>query len=275
MGEEQEEDQPLGYPAQPMGDRPVPVALTIAGSDPTGGAGLQMDLQIFARHGVHGMAVPTALTVQSTDAVRAVHPTFPSTVAEQLSAALENLEPDVVKIGMLATDDIVLRLATLVEALPVPRIVDPVLRASDGSFLLERRAWGHLMERIVAGCTLVTPNLDEARELTGESDPERAARVFLEAGAGAALIKGGHRDGDPDDLLLTPEGLHWLRGRRVASEPIHGTGCALSAAIAARLARGEPLLRAVEGAKRLVLAGIERAAASGSRLLVLDSSPLP
>jgi hydroxymethylpyrimidine/phosphomethylpyrimidine kinase len=230
-----------------------------------------MDLQVFAYHGVHGMAVPTALTIQTTTGVRSVHPTFPSVVTEQLNAALEDIRPHAVKVGMLATDDIVLRVAPALEGLPVPRVIDPVLRASDGSFLLERRGWGHLIERVIAGCALVTPNLDEARELTHESDPERAARILLEAGAGAVLVKGGHAEGSPDDLLLTAEGGSWLRGTRVEVGPVHGTGCALSAAIAARLARGESLLEAVEGAKGFLEAALRRSAAQGAedRLLRL------
>lgn len=241
--------------------RALPTALTIAGSDPTGGAGIQMDLQVFAHHGVHGMAVPTALTAQSTRRVHAVHPTFPSVVADQLNVALEELRPDAVKVGMLATDDIVLRVSMILDRLPVPRVVDPVLRASDGSFLLERRGWGDLVERVIAGCALVTPNRIEARELTDEDDPERAARVLLEAGAGAVLVKGGHADGPPDDFLLTPEEGTWLPGTRVKVGVVHGTGCALSAAIAARLARGESLALAVRGAKAFVAQALERSAA--------------
>jgi hydroxymethylpyrimidine/phosphomethylpyrimidine kinase len=229
-----------------------------------------MDLQVFAHHGVHGMAVPTALTVQSTRAVRAVHPIFPSVVGDQLSEAIRDIRPDVVKIGMLATDDIVLRVGRILEALPVPRVVDPVLRASDGSFLLERRAWEQLVERIIAGCALVTPNRDEARSLCGTEDPEEAARVLLEAGAQSVLVKGGHAEGPPDDLLMTPQETIWLRGTRVEGGPVHGTGCALSAAIAARLARGESLAGAVRGAKDFVQQALSRARDGGEgRLLRL------
>jgi hydroxymethylpyrimidine/phosphomethylpyrimidine kinase len=239
-------------------------ALSIAGSDPTGGAGLQLDLRVFTAHGVHGMAIPTALTVQTTRGVSKVLPAFPSVVGEQLAALLSDLRPGAIKLGMLATDDVLLRVAQLVEPLDAPRVVDPVLRASSGPLLLERRAWGSLLERIVPGCALVTPNLDEAQLLVGERDPARAARLFREAGARAVLVKGGHAEGAPDDYLLDDEGEHWLRGARRGDAPVHGTGCALSAAIAARLARGEPLRAAIEAAKRFVEDAIASAVAPGS-----------
>ncbi len=250
----------------------MPNVLSIAGSDPTGGAGLQLDLQVFSCHGVHGMAVPTALTVQSTKGIRRVLPAFPTTVGEQLETLLGDIRPDAVKLGMLATDDVLLRIAHLLEGYDGPRVIDPVLRASDGSFLLERRAWPNLSDRIIAGATLVTPNLAEAEALTGTRDPEEAARCMRDFGAKAVLITGGHASGDPDDFLLSDAGGQWLRGTRQATGPVHGTGCALSSAIAARLARGEDLLAAVERAKRFVERAIARAyaAGSGARLLRLE-----
>lgn len=251
--------------------------LTIAGSDPTGGAGLQLDLQVLAAHGVHGMAVPTALTVQSTERVQRVLPAFPAVVGEQLSFLLADVVPDVIKIGMLATDDIVLRVGHVLEQHALPRVVDPVLRASDGTFLLERRAWGNLLERIVAGASLVTPNLPEARELTGCEDPEQAAAAFLEIGAQAVLVKGGHSEGAPDDFLCSAAGGEWIRAEWRAPEGAHGTGCALSAAIAARLALGEPLAAAVRGAKRYVEAALASAfsAGRGRKLLRVSGGARP
>ncbi len=246
-------------------------ALSIAGSDPTGGAGLQLDVRVFAAHGVHGMAVPTALTVQTTKGVTKVLPAFPSVVGEQLAALLSDLHPGAIKLGMLATDDVLLRVAQLTLRVDAPRVVDPVLRASSGPLLLERRAWGNLMERIVPGCALVTPNLDEAELLCGERDPVRAARIFRDAGARAVLVKGGHAAGAPDDYLLDEDGELWLRGtRRGDATPVHGTGCALSAAITARLARGEALRPAIAAAKRFVEDAIANAvsAGSGAKLLV-------
>ncbi|MFI5315979.1 MAG: bifunctional hydroxymethylpyrimidine kinase/phosphomethylpyrimidine kinase [Myxococcota bacterium] len=259
-----------------MAERAAPVALTIAGSDPTGGAGLQLDLQIFALHGVHGMAVPTALTVQTTKGVRRSNAVFPSVVAEQLAALLDDIAPSALKLGMLASDDVLLAVANVLDRGALPRVVDPVLRASDGSLLLEQRAFGNLIERLIDGAALVTPNLPEAEALTGETDPERAARAFLELGARAVLVKGGHADGpDSDDFLATREGAGvWLRGTRSDVGPVHGTGCALSASITARLARGESLEAAARGAKAYVARAIagSRALGKGARILALGPS---
>lgn len=221
------------------------------------------------------MAVATALTVQNTRGVVATHPTFPSVVADQLSCLLEDIRPDAVKVGMLGTDDVLLRVAHALDGLDAPRVVDPVLRASDGSFLLERRAWGHLVDRVIAGCTVTTPNLEEARALTNEEDAERAARVLLESGAGAVLLTGGHADGPPDDLLVTQEGTTRIRGERRGDAPVHGTGCALSSAIAARLAVGEPLVDAVREAKRFVESAIAAAVAVGRGQRVLRLRGMP
>jgi hydroxymethylpyrimidine kinase/phosphomethylpyrimidine kinase len=247
-----------------------PVALTIAGSDPTGGAGLQMDLQVFARHGVHGMAVPTALTVQTTRGVHRTLPVFPNVVGESLSLLLADIRPHALKLGMLATDDVLLRVAVTLERHPdLPRVVDPVLRSSSGAYLLEQRAWGNLAERLIAGAALVTPNLPEAEALTGERDPERAGRALVELGARAALVKGGHAGGPADDCLATPDGVIWLRGERIAGPAVHGTGCALSAAITARLARGEALLDAARAAKAFVARAIAAAETLGHGVPIL------
>jgi hydroxymethylpyrimidine/phosphomethylpyrimidine kinase len=250
------------------------MALSIAGSDPTGGAGLQLDLQVFALHGVHGMAVPTALTVQATTGVKRCLPVFPGAVREQLAFLLGDLQPHALKLGMLGTDDVLLAVADALEPHGIPRVVDPVLRASDGAWLLERRALGNLCERLVRGAALVTPNRDEAELLTGETDPQAAADALLAQGARAVLIKGGHAAGAPDDLLATPDGATWLRGERLPQRP-HGTGCALSAAIAARLARGEELGAAVSAAKTWLAGAIAASAAVGKGAPLLDLRAAP
>lgn len=260
--------------------RGVQIALSIAGSDPSGGAGLQADLQVFRALGVHGTGVITALTVQDTARVHQVLPVFPSVVLDQLRVLLQDLRPGAVKIGMLASDDVARNVDLGLHPLrtgggtPVPIVVDPVLAASDGSRLLERRAIPTL-ERLIGGAALVTPNLPEAEELTGcdvstEEGVEAAGCALVSSlGAGAALVKGGHREGPPNDLLVLREGgsaaLHWLTSERVDTpHPVHGTGCALSSAIAAYLARGDALPTAVERGRRFVRKALEGAGQAGA-----------
>lgn len=258
-----------------------PTALSIAGSDPTGGAGLQADLQVFRAHGVHGAGVVTAITVQDTQRVHRSLPAFPNVVLEQLRVLLRDVAPAAVKIGMLATDDVARSVLLGLDALApgTPIVLDPVLAASDGTALLERRAWGTLCE-IAQRAALVTPNVAEAGALTGRdastrAGAEEAARVFaLELGARAVLVKGGHRDGAPDDLLAVrgddgTVALEWLPGERIDAGPVHGTGCALSSAVAARLARGEPLRDAVAGARAFVARAIAAARPIGRGARVL------
>ena len=259
------------------------VALSIAGSDPTGGAGLQADLQVFRSFGVHGAAVVTALTVQDTARVHRVLPVFPNVVLEQLRVLLADLSPHAVKIGMLATDDVARSVALGLQDLPrgpkaPPIVIDPVLRASDGTRLLEPRARG-VLEELIGRAAIVTPNLSEAQEITGcdvsteEGVQAAGCALVVNLGAGAALVKGGHRDGPPDDLLVVRSGgsasLLWLRGERVEAGNVHGTGCALSSAIAADLARGAELQPAVERARRFVANGLRHAEAAGHRARLL------
>jgi len=262
------------------------VALSIAGSDPTGGAGLQADLQVFRAMGVHGAGVVTALTVQDTRKVHKVLPAFPSVVLEQLRVLLSDLPPDAIKIGALASDDVVrnvqLALAPILSASAgVPVVIDPVLAASDGTALLERRAWGGL-QSLIGSAALVTPNLQEAAALTGcdtsseEGTQAAACALVSELGARASLVKGGHRDGPPRDLLALRDGgsvsLRWLEGERIAGGPFHGTGCALSSAIAAALARGAAIEAAVDRGREFVASALRNSAGSGSRARLLSYS---
>jgi len=261
--------------------------VSIAGSDPSGGAGLQLDLQVFRTLGMHGAGVVTALTVQDTVKVHRVLPAFPNVVLDQIRVLLRDVTPSAVKLGMLATDDVARAVALGLDELKapalrgrqVPIVIDPVLLASDGTPLLERRAYGTL-SALFARAALVTPNLPEAAQLAGRDVSsakgiEEAARIFVtEFGAAAALVKGGHRDGPCDDCLVRREAagtsICWLPGERIAGPPVHGTGCALAAAAAAGLAAGQGLDTAVQSARAFVAAGIRRAHAPGrgSRLLV-------
>jgi hydroxymethylpyrimidine/phosphomethylpyrimidine kinase len=263
----------------------VRIALSIAGSDPTGGAGLQADLQVFRALGVHGAGVVTALTVQDTAVVHRVLPAFPNVVLEQIRALLDDVTPDAVKLGMLASDDVArsvqLGLEQLDPARGVPIVIDPVLAASDGTALLERRAWPTL-EHLIGRASIVTPNLPEAAALTGcdvstrEGVEAAAASLVTNLGANAVLVTGGHSDGAPDDLLALRTGgsasFEWLAGERVETGPVHGTGCALSSAIAAHLARGAALGDAVGAARAFVARALRRARAGGSRARLLDYS---
>jgi hydroxymethylpyrimidine/phosphomethylpyrimidine kinase len=261
----------------------VRVALTIAGSDPTGGAGLQADLQVFRAFGVHGAGVLTALTVQDTAKVHRVLPIFPNVVLEQLRVLLADLTPHAVKIGMLATDDIARSVVLGLHALeraptPVPIVLDPVLQASDGTRLLEPRARG-VLEELIGRSAIATPNLLEASEITGcdvsteEGIEAAACALVTNLGAAAALVTGGHRDGPPDDLFVVREGgsasLTWLRGERIDAGNVHGPGCALASAIAAGLARGVDLREAVERARRFVANALREAEAVGKMARLL------
>jgi hydroxymethylpyrimidine/phosphomethylpyrimidine kinase len=257
--------------------------LSIAGSDPTGGAGLQADLQVCHAFGVHGAAIPSALTVQDGLHVRQVLPVFPSVILEQVRSTLAALKPAAIKIGMLASDDVVRNVTlALAAARAVPVVVDPVLASSDGTPLLERRAYRALRDLLHGRC-LVTPNWPEMemlaeRSLPRRRDGEAAARELLEDLAlEAVLLKGGHLEGDAADLLVRRASrddggeieMEWLPGDRLPGPPVHGTGCALSTAIAAGLALGHPLREAVVNARRFVVRAIAHARLldNGARIL--------
>jgi len=263
------------------------IALTIAGSDPTGGAGLQADLQVFRAFGVHGAGVVTALTVQDSGAVHEVLPAFPNVVLAQLRKLFADFTPDAIKIGMLASDDVARMVDLGLRSLPSapdprpPIVLDPVLEASDGTPLVERRALAAVQD-LVGVTTLVTPNLSEAQALTGqdvsteEGTQLAASALVMSLGAEAALVTGGHRDGPPHDLFAQRQGgsvsFTWLEGTRIAGEPVHGTGCALAAAATAELAKGAAPGDAVERARRFVAEAIRRAERRGkrARFLVYD-----
>jgi hydroxymethylpyrimidine/phosphomethylpyrimidine kinase len=215
------------------------IALTIAGSDSGGGAGIQADLKTFHQFGVFGTSVVTAVTAQNTVGVRGWEALRPALVVQQLEAVAEDLPPAACKSGMLATAEIVDAVAKTIARLALPNyVLDPVMVATSGDRLLDRAA-------------VVTPNLDEATILAGEevrtpAAMERAGRALLKMGAGAALVKGGHLEGEEAlDLLVTRDGTRRFAHPRLATTSTHGTGCTLSAALAAGLALGRPLESAV------------------------------
>jgi hydroxymethylpyrimidine/phosphomethylpyrimidine kinase len=258
--------------------RTPPRLLTIAGSDSGGGAGIQADLKTFAAHGVYGMSAITALTAQNTRGVRAVQETPPDFVAAQIDAVFEDIGVDAVKIGMLASAPIVRtvadRLRWWLERNPAPVVLDPVMFAKSGHALLRDDAVEAVIEDLVPLSTLITPNLPELERLAGmpvasEEDRLRAA-AGLTARGPAVLAKGGHAEGEEMvDLLVEPDGASpphiWrFRHPRLDTSSTHGTGCTLSSAIAARLARGEDLAAAVGGAVDWLHAAMKAAYPLGS-----------
>lgn len=247
------------------------IALTIAGSDSGGGAGIQADLKTFQRFGVFGTSVITAVTAQNTREVRAVHPIPVDHVLAQLSALADDLPPAALKTGMLATGELVRAVAGAIGRYRFgPYVLDPVMVATSGDRLLDSDAERALLERLVPLATVVTPNLDEAAILTGGpvGEPaamERAGRTLIERGAGAVLVKGGHLRGTHlVDILVTRDGTRRFEHERIASTSTHGTGCTLSAAITAGLALGHPLEQAVEDALEYVHRAIASAPGLGT-----------
>ena len=242
-----------------------PVALTVAGSDSGGGAGIQADLKTMEAHGVFGTSVLTAVTAQNTERVTSSHVLPTSEIAAQFDAVAGDFDLGAVKTGMLATTEVVETVTERLEAVEAPLVVDPVMVAASGDRLLSRDAEA-AYEDLVAAATLVTPNVDEAEVLTDVTvtDPEsarEAAETLVELGAKAALVKGGHLDGDrvvdtlvvsdrlrgqhDDDSPPTGVATHRFEHPRVDTDATHGSGCALSSAVAARLAHGDSLVEAV------------------------------
>lgn len=257
-------------------DRPAQV-LTIAGSDSGGGAGIQADLATFAAFGVHGLCAITAVTAQNTRGVTAIRTLEAGMLRAQLDAVFSDFRVGAVKIGMLATPALVRVVAETLRRHPrVPAVLDPVLVATTGARLAADNLVGAINRHLLARADLVTPNLPEAAALLGEReqrapDRTRLARGLLDLGARAVLLKGGHARGTQiEDLLLTGQSVRHFRHARIGGRA-HGTGCTLSAAIAAGLAVGAPLEEAVANAT----AYVQRALALGYRpgrgnLRVLD-----
>ena len=253
-----------------MANPPTPIALTVAGSDSGGGAGIQADLKTFHRFGVFGTSVLTAVTAQNTIGVSAVHAIPLEIVRAQFDAVASDLRPAAMKSGMLATAELVRTVADAIGRHGLERyVLDPVMVATSGDRLLDREAEATLRDVLLPLATLVTPNLHEAEILTGgavrtEGAMREAARTLVDLGAGAALVKGGHLEGVAVDVLWdgTTETI-WRRAR-ISTRHTHGTGCTLSAAIAAGLATGSPLTPAVDRALGFVARAIERAPGLGS-----------
>ncbi len=246
--------------------------LVVAGSDSGGGAGIQADIKTVTALGGFAMTAVTALTAQNTKSVTAVHAAPPGFVAEQIRVTLDDLGADAVKTGMLADAAIIAAVADALEARAagVPWVIDPVMVAKGGDRLLAEDAAGALKARLVAKAAVVTPNLPEAAVLTGmavktPADMEAAGRALLKMGAKAALVKGGHLEGDTViDVLVDGRGMKRFASPRIDSRNTHGTGCTLASAIACSLAQGMAVEAAVARARDYVLEAIRTAPGFGS-----------
>ena len=232
-------------------------ALTIAGSDSSGGAGIQADIKTMTMNGVYAMSAITALTAQNTTGVTGILEVSPDFLTKQLDAVFEDIFPDAVKIGMVSSSELIRVIAdSLARYRAANIVVDPVMVATSGARLIEDEAIETLKERLLPLATVITPNIPEAEILSGmtitdEAGMEKAARVLYERYGCAALVKGGHRINDANDVLFasSDRGPVWFRGRRIDNPNTHGTGCTLSSAIASNLAKGYSLEESVERAK--------------------------
>ncbi|MGA1830482.1 bifunctional hydroxymethylpyrimidine kinase/phosphomethylpyrimidine kinase [Rhizobium wenxiniae] len=242
--------------------------LSIAGSDPSGGAGIQADLKAFSARGTYGMAALTALTAQNTQGVTAIHALPPDFVRAEIETIFADISVDAVKIGMIANAEIAQTVAATLEAhaTGIPVVLDPVMVAKGGAPLLASDANQAIMKRLLPLATVITPNLPEAAALLAEPEAKtreamaEQAKRLLEHGPRAVLIKGGHLESDDSpDVLAEADGVTWFEGPRTRTRNTHGTGCTLSSAIAAEIAKGQSVIEAVRVAKAYLAEAISAA----------------
>ena len=240
----------------------IPVAMTIAGSDPSGGAGIQADIKTFQQLGVYATTVVTLVTVQNTQCVRAVELLSAELVGAQLDAVLEDIPPHAAKTGALGDEAIIRAVARRAASFSFPLVVDPVMISKHGQLLLAESARAAFAELLIPRATLITPNLHEAGILAGMEvadlvSMEEAARRIGKLGAGAILIKGGHLAGDAVDVLYWRGEIRRFSSPRIDTRNTHGTGCTYSAAITAGLAKGLELPQSIEIAKKYITRAIQ------------------
>jgi hydroxymethylpyrimidine/phosphomethylpyrimidine kinase len=256
-----------------------PVALTIAGVDSSGGAGVVADLKTFEAHGVWGTVAVTAVTAQNTLGVQAVETLTPLIVRAQIASVVSDLGVDAAKTGMLGSAEVVeIVVQTVVQLGVAPLVVDPVMVATTGGRLLDPDGVAAVRDLLLPHAAVVTPNLAEAAALTGSPEivdrdgMERAGRALVALGARLVLVKGGHLggDGSPDCLVTEGEPAVWLEGGRLAAAGAHGSGCVLSAAICAELARGMEPGDACVAAKRFTARAIEAGVGLGAGVVPVD-----
>ena len=245
------------------GRKKMNTALTIAGSDCSGGAGIQADLKTMTMNGVYAMSAITALTAQNTMGVRAIQESTPEFLKQQLDAIFEDIYPDAIKIGMVSSSELIRVIAERLKFYNAKNIVvDPVMVATSGSSLMENTAVKTLVEELLPISTLVTPNIPEAGILTGlmietTEDMIAAAKKIGDMYHCAVLLKGGHSINDANDLLYAEDEVTWFRGKRIDNPNTHGTGCTLSSAIASNLAKGFTLAESVQRAKAYISGALE------------------
>ena len=236
----------------------IKTALTIAGSDCSGGAGIQADIKTMTMNGVYAMSAITALTAQNTTGVSAIQESTPEFLKQQLDAIFEDIFPDAVKIGMVASSELIHVIAESLKAHKATNIVvDPVMIATSGSALLKTDAVQTLIDELLPLATVVTPNIAEAEVLSGLSirnkeEMEKAAKLISDSYNCSVLLKGGHSVNDANDLLFYAGTMQWFEGKRIDNPNTHGTGCTLSSAIASNLAKGFNLQEAVKRAKEYI-----------------------
>ena len=258
-------------PPHPLTPSHIRAALTIAGSDSGGGAGLQADIKAFQANGVYGMSVVTAVTAQNTQGVLAAYDVPVEIVTAQIDAVAEDFAIHAVKTGMLSSADIINAVADGIERHKLgPVVVDPVMVATSGDLLLNPDAVETLKARMLPTADLLTPNTHEAEVLAGFSvltldDARRAAKAILTMGPKAVLVKGGHLDGEADavDVLIDSEGETLFRAERIDTKNTHGTGCTYASAIAANLAKGYDLREAIQRAKAYLTEAIRHSLSIG------------
>lgn len=240
-----------------------PTVLTIAGSDSSGGAGIQADIKTMIMNGVYAMSAVTALTAQNTTGVRAILEVSPEFLQQQLDAVFEDIYPDAIKIGMVPSGQLIGVIVDRLRRYGAKKIVvDPVMVSTSGSVLMKEEARAILEEQLLPMAAVITPNIPEAEVLTGRKirnreDMEAAALHLGIRGIRAVLLKGGHSVSDADDLLYANGRLTWFPGRRIQNPNTHGTGCTLSSAIASALARGMSMEDAVREAKDYISGALE------------------
>ena len=238
-------------------------ALTIAGSDSSGGAGIQADIKTMTMNGVYAMSAITALTAQNTLGVTGIFEVPPQFLAQQIDAVFQDIRPDAVKIGMVSSSSLIRTIAGRLRAHEAENlVVDPVMVATSGARLMEAEAISTLTRELLPMAALLTPNIPEAEVLSGQAirsqaDMQAAAEKISRAYGCAVLCKGGHSLSDANDLLYIDGHCQWFRGRRIDTPNTHGTGCTLSSAIAANLAKGFPLDQAVSRAKAYISGALE------------------